>query len=134
VPFIAKRNGRFEARGLAAKQFPCCESGGAVVTIYMGRPSIDGHLSVAGAIDDIINQIKGGKFTLKATEVSEYPGCCSCYHGNCNCFHMSICPSTDLVRGHLKAICVSVASFQKARPQSPSMSLPSFYFLICGVG
>jgi hypothetical protein len=27
-------------------------------------------LSVAGAIDDIINQIKGGKFTLKATEVS----------------------------------------------------------------
>jgi hypothetical protein len=31
-------------------------------------------VSVAGAIDDIINQIKGGKFTLKATEVSKYPG------------------------------------------------------------
>jgi hypothetical protein len=35
-------------------------------------------LFVAGAIDDIINQIKGGKFTLKATEVSKVPGW-SCY-------------------------------------------------------
>jgi hypothetical protein len=43
------------------------------LTDHPVKESISISKCISGAIDDIINQIKGGKFTLKATEVRKVP-------------------------------------------------------------